>query len=114
MPSTPPKYEVLWVIDIKRGDYYRFKALMTKIQAASAKKGEGNIKVYNNQFVTDDGREVVIVWDYKNWAAFDEEGGGIKKEFEEINGEGSWENAMDEWTEITESIKRQVWEHDVK
>ena len=112
--ATPPKYETLWIIDLKQGDYYRFEAFMTKIQAAYVKKGSRNISVYNNQFVSDDGREVCVVWDYKNWAAFDEDGGGIKKEFEEINGEGSWENALDEWEEITESVKRQVWEHDVK
>jgi hypothetical protein len=112
--ATESKYQELWIIDLKRGDYYRFKALMTKIQAAYVKKGSGNIGVYDNRFASNDGREVAIVWDYKNWAAFDEEGGGIKKEFEEINGEGSWGDAMDEWSEITESIKREVWESDVK
>ena len=29
--------------------------------------------------------------------------------YEEINGEGTWQNAMDEWNEITESIVRQMW-----
>jgi len=112
--ATPPKYEELWVIDLKRGDYYRFKALMGKIKAAYAKKGKGNISVYNNQFITDDGREVVIVWDYSSWAGFDDESRGIKKDFEETNGEGSWDNMLEEWNEITESIVRQVWKHDVK
>ena len=111
--DTPPKYEELWVIDLKRGDYYRFNALMSKIKAAYAKKG-ANISVYNNQFPTDDGREIVIVWDYSSWAGFDDEGRGIKKDFEEINGEGSWDNMLEEWNEITENIVRQVWEHDVK
>jgi hypothetical protein len=112
--ATEPKYEALWFVDLKRGDYYRFKALMSKIQEAYAKKGDGNISVYNNSFVSNDGREVAIVWDYGSWSDFDDEGRGIKKDFEEINGEGSWDNMLDEWEEITESIVREVWEHNVK
>ncbi len=112
--DTPPKYENLWIVDIKRGDYYRFKALMTKVKAAHAKKGKESISVYDNQFNAGDGREVAIVWEFSKWADLDDDDGGIKKEYEEINGEGSWDNAMDEWTEITDSIKSQVWEHDVK
>ena len=86
---------------------------MTKIKAAHEKRGKGSIRVYDNQFNAGDGREVTIVWEYSNWAEFDDDDGGIKKYYEEINGEGSWDNAMDEWTEITESIKSQVWKHDL-
>lgn len=111
--DTTPKYENLWVIDLKRGDYYRFKALMTKIKAAYTKKGEGILRVYDNQFNAGDGREVTIVWEFNKWAELDDDDDGIKKEYEEINGEGSWDNAMDEWSEITVSIKSQVWEHGV-
>lgn len=111
--DTPPKYENIWFVDLKRGDYYRFKALMTKIKAAYVKKGEGNLNVYDTQFNANDGRDVALVWGLKNWAELDDDDEGIKKEYEEINGEGSWDNAMDEWSEITVSIKSQVWEHDV-
>ncbi len=112
--DTPPKLETLWVLDIKRGDFYRFKALMTKIQATHAKRGTDNIKVYSNQFYANDGREVVIVWDAQNWADFDSDDGSIKKDFEELHGEGTWQNILDEWNDIVVSLNSQVWKHDVK
>lgn len=112
--DTPPKLETLWVLDIKRGEYYRFKALMTKIQAAHVKKGSDNVSVYRNQFYANDGREIVIVWDSPNWADFDNDNGGIKKDFEELYGEGSWQNMLEEWDDVVESMNRQVWKHDVK
>lgn len=107
--TETPKLEEIWFLDLKRGDYYRFKAFVTKIKEAFEKKGEGNMHIYDNQFNENNGRDVAVVWGMNNWADMDKDNGGIKKEYEEINGEGSWENAMDEWEEITESITRQMW-----
>ena len=112
--ENTPKYETIWFIDLKRGDYYRFKSFMSKIKEAHKKKNNDNIMVYNNRFNAGDGRDVAIVWGFNKWAELDDDDGGIKKTYEEINGEGSWENAMDEWTEITEKINSQVWEIGVK
>ena len=112
--NEPNKYETIWMIDITRGDYYRFKALMTKIKEAFEKKGDGNVHVYDNEFNENNGRDIAIVWPFKNWAELDEDDGGIKKTYEEMNGDGSWDNAMDEWEDITEAIKSQVWETGIK
>jgi len=106
--TETPKLEEIWFIDLKKGDYYRFKALMTKIKGAFEKKGEGNMQVYDNQFNENNGRDVAVVWGMDNWAELDKDS-SIKKTYEEINGEGTWQNAMDEWNEITESIVRQMW-----
>ena len=106
-------YSTIWFIDLKRGDYYRFKALMTKINEAYKKKGDGNMRVYSNQFDDNDGREVAIVWDVRNFAEMDDEDGSIKKVFEEINGEGSWDNMLDEWQDITVSINQQLWQNNI-
>ena len=64
--------------------------------------------VYDNQFNENDGRDIAIVWGMDKWSELDEDS-SIKDIYEEINGEGTWQNAMDEWTEITESIVRQMW-----
>lgn len=103
------KLEEIWFLDLKRGDYYRFKSFVTKIKEAFEKKGEGNMHIYDNQFNENNGRDVAIVWGMNTWAERDKDNGGIKKEYEEINGEGSWQNAMDEWEEFTESMTRQMW-----
>jgi hypothetical protein len=102
------KYEEIWFIDIKRGDSYRFNAFMEKIKAAFEKKGEGEMQVYENQFNEENGRDIAIVWGVGNYAGFDKNG-SIKKEFEEINGEGSWDSALDEWEEFTVSVTSQLW-----
>jgi hypothetical protein len=111
--ETEAKLETLWVLDLKRGDYYRFKNLMTKIKAAYEKKGTDNIGVYDNQFYANDGREVVIVWDSQSWSEFDDNN-SIKKEYEEVHGEGSWQSMLDEWNDIVVSINSQVWRHNVR
>ena len=72
------------------------------------------MSVYRNQFYANEGREIVIVWDSPNWADFDNDNGGIEKDFEELYGEGSWQNMLDEWNDIVESMSTEVWKHDVK
>lgn len=105
-----PKYETIWIIDVTRGQYYRFKDFMIKIKEAYAKKGgDGKIAVYENQFTENDGRDVAVVWPFNSWAEMDKDDGGIKKQFEEINGEGSWDNAMKDWAEFTQGVVQQVW-----
>lgn len=99
----------IWFVEIKRGDNYRFKALMTKIKEAYVKKADGGIRVYDNQFHGNDGRDIAIVWDLKNFAELDDESGSIKKDYEEINGEGSWNTMLDEWEEISVSVNSQLW-----
>lgn len=106
-------YSNIWFVDIKRGDYYRFKALIGKIKEAFEKRGEGSMRIFNNQFGDDDGRDIAIAWDMKNLAEMDDDDESIKKEYEEINGEGTWNNMLDEWEDITVSIKSQLWRNNI-
>ena len=80
-----------------------------KVKKAHEKRGEGSLNVYNNQFRDDEGRDVAIVWAFNNWAEMDEDDGGIKDSFEEIYGEGSWNNALKDWQASTKTINSQVW-----
>jgi hypothetical protein len=105
-----PPLENIWFVEVKRGEYYRFKDLISKFTEAFKKKGDDNFFMYNNQFNQDDGRDVAFVWTLNSWADMDDDDGGVKKYYEELNGEGSWENAMKEWQAVTESIKSEVWE----
>ena len=81
-----------------------------KVKAAFEKKGSGDYHIYNNRFNAGDGRDMAIVWEHSNWASFDADDGGIKKEFEEINGEGSWEKALEGWRAAVKRVNSQVWE----
>lgn len=111
--KTEVNFSEMWFINIKRGDYYRFKAILGKIKEAFKKRGKGSMRVFNNQFDDSDGRDVAIAWDMKNLAEMDNDDESIKKEYEELNGKGSWGNMLDEWEEITVSINSQLWENDI-
>ena len=111
--SDLPKLENIWFVDIEDGSSYRFKDLIGKIKKAFEKRADDNLLVYENQFDANDGRSIAFVWTLNSWAELDEDDGGIKKDYEEINGEGSWKNAMDEWRAIVKSIKSEVWEIDI-
>ncbi|MGV6845509.1 MAG: hypothetical protein ACWA42_05215 [Lutibacter sp.] len=105
-----PKLENIWITELEDNTYYRFKALMKKIKKAFEKKGDDNFLIYENQFNANDGREIAFVWGLKNWAEFDDDDGGIKKDYEEIHGKGSWEDALKEWRSIVKGLRSELWE----
>jgi len=107
--SETPKFETIWFIDVKRGEYYKFKEFVEKVKKAYEKKDDDSFGVYDNQFREGNGRDVAIVWGFNSWAELDDDDGGIKSTYEEIYGEGSWENGLKDWEGSTESIKSQVW-----
>ena len=108
-PEEEHKFSNIWVIDLKQGEYHRFKALMLKIVEAHEKKGGEQIRVFNNRFNGADGRDVAINWNVKDMASMDMDDGGIKPTYEEINGEGSWANMVKEWQDITKSVNSMLW-----
>lgn len=107
-PDKQNKFGEFWIIDLKRGDYYRFRAIMGKIVEAFENQGSGSIRVYDNQFNGNDGRDVTIIFDMENLAEMDMNN-TIKGSYEEVHGEGSWETMLEEWNEITLSINSQLW-----
>ena len=100
--------EILWFVDIESGEYYRFKNLMEDIQAIHASKDD-EMQVWNNSFNQGDGRDVAIAWTLDSWSDLDKEDWSMKEAYDEEYGEGSWENALEEWDDIIEKVKREVW-----
>ncbi|WP_298370553.1 hypothetical protein [uncultured Lutibacter sp.] len=104
-----PKYETIWFLDIESGQYNKFTEFMKKVKEANEKRGDIFYRVFNNQFSDNDGRDVAIVWPFKNWAELDDENSEIRETYEEINGPGSWERALDDWRSFTNSVISQHW-----
>ncbi len=98
----------LWWMDIESGEYYRFKQFMEKV-VPIFKEMDDEMNVYNNQFRQSDGRDVAIVWPMENWASMDDEGWNMKEEYEKKYGEGSWENALEDWDDFVASMSGEVW-----
>lgn len=100
--------QTVWFVDIRRGEYYRFKELMTKIQQVVEKHNEGQ-SVWSNEYVQQDGRDVAIVFPFGSWADRDNNDFNMKEAYEAMHGQGSWQSAMDEWEDIVESIVAEAW-----
>lgn len=102
------KMQNVWFIDIKRGEYYRFKALMTKIQQVVEKSNEGQ-SVWNNEYLQQDGRDVAMVFPFGSWADRDNDDFKMKEAYEAMHGAGSWQLALDEWEDVVESLVAEAW-----
>lgn len=110
---TPENFKqgskVIWTIfDIQAGDSYRFKALLEDIaEVYRQKKYEHNFVVYWNRFENKLGRDVAIEVMFEKWAFFDDDM-NMKKDFEEVHGEGSWWKAIEEYRDIVVSAEDEV------
>lgn len=100
--------QILWFLEIQRGEYYRFKAFMEKIHAIFDEKNE-DMHVWMNQYNQEDGRDIAISWPFDKWSDLDEEDWNMKEAYDEKYGEGSWENALEEWEDFVESNIQEVW-----
>lgn len=101
--------KVVWTIyDIAPGEGYRFAALLEKIaEVYKQKKYDHNFAVYWNKFDNKEGRDVAIEVSFSKWAFMDEDR-TMKKDFEEVHGEGSWWKAIEEYRDCVISSEDEV------
>lgn len=104
-----PAMEEIWFIDVEDNKGSVINKFLEKVKEAFERKGNANYHIYNNRFNAGDGRDMAIVWEHANWASFDNDDGGIKEDFEAINGEGSWEKALEDWRSAVKRMNQQVW-----
>jgi len=95
-------------ISINRGDYYRFKAISEKLKELGD-KNERPRWLYNKQFLQDGTPSVAIVTPLANWAAIDADVWKIRPSFEEMYGEGSYDDGRNEWYASISAIFTEVW-----
>jgi hypothetical protein len=92
--------EIWTTYEIKPFEGYRFTELLKKVKAVyEEKKFDYSFEVYRAQFESKGSGSVMISFPFKNWAFFDEDR-NFKKDFEEVHGEGSWANFMEEYKDI--------------
>ncbi len=101
--------QTVWFLDVKRGEYYRFKAFMEKVAKIHQNKKE-EMHVWMNEFNQADGRDVAVTWPMDKWADLDSDDWKMKDEFDKEYGEGAWENALEEWEDVVEGVVQEVWE----
>jgi hypothetical protein len=92
-------YEI-WSVDLKRGEFYRFKAMAEKLKKTYESINQYGFLVLTNPVHTKDGNDVALVWSFKtygDWA----NGRGTREAYEKLYGENSWQSLIDEWQDIT-------------
>lgn len=102
-PENAPSGKVLWTTyDIRPFESYRFIEMLKKVvEVYKQKKYPYGFYVYENQFDSGDGEDFVIEWAFDKWAYFDDEM-KFSKDYEEVHGEGTWRQFMEEYKDVVE------------
>jgi hypothetical protein len=108
-PEGAPAGKVIWTsYDIKPFEGYRFSGMLKKVvEVYKTKKYPHSFNVYDSQFDFDNGEDVVLEWQFEKWAFLDREE-TFKKDFEEVHGEGSWQQFMEEYRDVVEKSVDEV------
>lgn len=94
--------------NVKDGKEEVFYELIGKVvKVFSENKYEHSWGVYTSAFDTGNGRDVVAVMDFDNWAFFDEQGPFVK-DYEIMFGEDSFKEFMKEFMMVTHSMTDEV------
>lgn len=94
------KYYEVWSVKLKRGDYYRFKALAEKLKKTYESIGTSAFIIYNNPLHTANGADVGILWSFNSFDEWSKDP-GAKQAFEKLYGANSWQNMLDEWLDVS-------------
>lgn len=94
------KYYEVWAVDLKRGDYYRFKAIAEKLKKTYESMGKSAFLVFDNPLHTSNNKDVGLLWSFNSYADWSKDD-GTKAEFEKIYGSGSWQHMLDEWRDVS-------------
>lgn len=100
-------YYEAWTVDLKRGQYYRFKVLAEKLKKTYESMGNVSFLVYNNPIHTSNNADVALLWSFDTYASWAEDP-GPKAAFEKLFGQGSWQNMLDEWMDITVDYNAEI------
>jgi hypothetical protein len=99
-------YEV-WAVDLKRGQYFRFKSIAEKLKKTYESMAKTAFLVYNNPIHTSKGADVALLWSFDTYADWSKDP-GLKVSFEKIYGDGSWQHLLDEWMDITVDYNTEI------
>ncbi len=98
----------IWFIDVEKGKWEEFNAMMEKAVAVSKKKGDDSIHLYSNQFNDGTGRDVALVFSFKSWSDLDIDD-PFKKHYEAMHGKDSWKSFIEAWDNSISKISQNVW-----
>lgn len=101
------KYYELWQVDLKRGEYYRFKALAEKLKKTYESMGTTAFLIFDNVMHSPGGPDVAILWSFNTYSDWSKDP-GPKAAYEKLFGEGSWQHMLDDWMDITVDYNSEI------
>jgi hypothetical protein len=93
------KHYEIWMVDLKQGQYYRFKALCEKLKKVYEQLNTGSFVVLDNVLHSPTGSDVAIIWSFDSYAEWFKDK-GPKAAYEKMYGEGSWQTMIEEWKDM--------------
>jgi hypothetical protein len=93
------KHYELWQVDLKDGQYYRFKAICEKLKKVYEQIGTTSFVILRNTIHTPNGTDVAIIWSFDTYGEWFKDT-GPKTAYEKMYGEGTWQTMIDEWMDM--------------
>ena len=100
-------YYQLWSVQLKQGQYYRFKAIAEKLKKTYESMANIAFVIYDIPLHTSKGGDVSLIWSFNTLADWSKDA-QLNKAYEKIFGEGSWQLAVDEWTDIVVDYNAEI------
>ena len=89
----------VWGVMLKRGEYYRFKAIAEKLKKTYESMGTTCFLVLDNPLHNPNSADVSLVWNFTTYAEWSKDT-GTKAAYEKLYSAGSWQNMIKEWNDI--------------
>ena len=101
------KYYEVWSVDLKRGDYYKFKDLAEKLKKVYEVQNSAAFMVFTNPIHTSKNKDVGILWSFNSYAEWAKDS-GTKAAYEKMYGAGSWQHMLDDWMDMTVDYNSEI------
>jgi hypothetical protein len=101
------KYYELWMVNLKKGQYYRFKALSEKLRKTYESLGKGSFVVLENPLHSSNGADIALIWSFNTYKEWDEDP-GTRAAYEKLYGTGSWQSMIEEWRDIYSDYNAEI------
>jgi len=101
--NVSPQKRLIWMYDIKRGQGARWSELVGKVKEVyEAKRPTELFWVVWNEFADSKaGMDAALIFAFDDWAWMDRNS-NFGKEYEEVHGDGSWHNFLNEFTDTVD------------
>jgi len=111
LPSENYQGAIMRVMNMKivPGKNEEFKHLMSAIQKVYDANSYGNSMTVFDNWSSDGQVDVAVVWQYDNWAYFDNDL-NFSADYEEVHGDNSWGTFMEALREYTEFVGVEIFQ----